>query len=239
MILDVSALERAVVVRRIEVKCDVCKDRGFLTYDVPYGHPGFGKLMKCPNCPQEGERQVLVAECGLPPKLQGVTFAKIVRHEGNRAACEAALALVHHPRQFLTLTGPTGVGKSMLQGAIITEALASGFSAYYTTMADLLDGLRASFKPDAVAEYEPQWERLKRVRVLCIDEVDRFNATDWAQEKLFQLISARYDYGDDRLTCFASNASIDAFPAYLQSRMRDRQCGLFELTGMDVRLCAR
>jgi DNA replication protein DnaC len=234
MIIDVPVIER-----ETEVKCEVCKDRGFLTWDVPYGHPGFGKLMKCPNCREEGRREALAAECGLPPKLQSVTFEKIVRHEGNAAAYEAARRLAHRPREFLTLTGPTGVGKSTLLAAIVKEALTAGFSAYYTTTADLLDGLRATFRPAAETAYEPQWEKLKSVRVLCLDEVDRFNASDWALEKLFQLISARYDYGGDRLTCFATNASIDTFPAYLQSRLRDRQCGLFELSGMDVRLCAR
>ena len=239
MILNAQALESAVIERRIEVKCDVCKDKGWLTWDVPYGHPGFGKLMACPHCREEGQRAVLVAECGLPPKLQSVSFAKIVKHPGNAAAFERALALAHQPREFLTLSGPTGVGKSTLLAAVVKEALTAGFSAYYTTMADLLDGLRATFKPTAATAYEPLWERLTGVRVLCLDELDRFNGSDWALEKLFQLISARYDYGHDRLTCFASNASIDTFPAYLQSRMRDRQCCLFELTGMDVRLCAR
>ncbi len=228
-----------VAMREIKVKCNVCKDKGWLTYDVWPGHPGFGEKMKCPNCQEAGQRSVLVAECGLPPKLQGVTFAKMIRHAGNMAACEAALALVHRPREFFTVTGPTGVGKSTLLAAIVKEALESGFSAYYTTMADLLDGLRGTFKAGADEGYDTHWERLKGVRVLCIDEFDRFNATDWAQEKLFQLISARYDYGEDRLTCFASNASVDTFPAYLRSRLRDRQRELFELTGMDVRLCAR
>jgi DNA replication protein DnaC len=210
-----------------------------VTYDVWPGHPGFGKLMKCRNCGQGGEVGAGLPECGLPPKLQGVTFTEIIRHAGNAAACEAALALAHKPREFLTLLGPTGVGKSTLLAAIVKEALVSGFSAYYTTMADLLDGLRATFNKGADTAYEPLWERLTGVRVLCVDELDRFNGSGWAQEKLFQLISARYDYGHDRLTCFASNASIDAFPPYVQSRMRDRQCGLFELSGVDVRLCAR
>ena len=143
------------------------------------------------------------------------------------------------PHDFLTLTGRTGVGKSTLLAAMVNTALASHFTAYYTTTADLLDSLRATFKSGAEVGYDGQWERLKNVRVLCLDELDRFNASDWALEKLFQLMSARYDYGRDRLTGLATNAGIATFPPYLRSRMLDRECSLFELTGQDVRQCQR
>jgi DNA-binding MarR family transcriptional regulator len=219
-----------------EMGCPVCKGRGFVMRDVFYGHPEFGKALHCPKCGQDQRPQLLASECGLPKKLRPWTFDKVMRHAGNAQAYEAALARARKPCEFLTLIGPTGVGKSVLLAATINEALSRDFQAYYTTTADLLDYLRVTFKK-AEADYDARWERLKSVRVLCIDELDRFNPTDWALEKFFQLISARYDNGDDRLTCFATNASIDTFPAYLQSRMRDRHCCMFELTGIDVWLC--
>ena len=225
--------------RHDEAPCPLCKGKGFLTYDVPYGNPLFDAMPPCPMCSENRAPKALAAVCGLPPKLQTVTFDKTVRHPGNAAAYDAALERARQPREFLTLTGPTGVGKSCLLAAIVNEALSRRLAAYYTTTADLLDLLRSSFQPGAETDYESQWERLKTVRVLTLDELDRFNQSDWALEKFFQLMSARFDYGHDRLTCFASNAGIDTFPAYLQSRMRDRQSCLFELTGMDVRLCAR
>jgi DNA replication protein DnaC len=221
------------------VACEVCKDRGFVVLDVFPGHSAFGKAWPCPRCSGDKRPGVLAAACGLPDKLKPWTFDKVARHAGNAAAYDAALERAHRPREFLTLVGATGVGKSILQASIINKCLSASVPALYTTTADLLDYVRATFRPNSVEGYEDRWERLKSVRVLCLDEVDRFNPSDWAVEKFFQLISTRYDYGLDRLTCLATNASIDTFPDYLQSRMRDRKCGLFELTGMDVRLCAR
>jgi DNA replication protein DnaC len=222
-----------------ENACDICKGRGFVTLDVYPGHPSFGKALRCPKCGGNKRRQMLVSACGLPDKLKLWTFDKIVRHAGNAAAYDAARERAQQPREFLTLTGPTGVGKSILIASVANLALALGHSALYITTADLLDYIRATFQPGVEGGYEARWELLKSVKVLCLDEMDQFNASPWALEKFFQLINSRYDYGLDRLTCFATNASIDTFPPNLQSRMRDRQCCLFELTGMDVRLCAR
>lgn len=219
--------------------CDVCKGRGFVTLDVFPGHPKFLKPLQCTACSGARKPELHLATYGLPEKLQVCTFDKVVRHPGNAAAYDAALDRARHPREFLTLQGSTGVGKSMLQAAIIREALSLGLSAFYTTTADLLDYIRATFRHDSNEGYEARWERLKSVRVLCLDELDRFNPSDWAQEKFFQLVSSRYDNGLDRLTCFATNARIETFPEYFQSRIRDRRSCLFELTGMDVRLCAR
>lgn len=220
-----------------EVKCARCKDMRFLGYDVPYGHLNFGKLMPCPDCNPAAQPESLAPDCGLPPKLRDATFETIIQHEGIQAAYDAALERASQPREFFTLVGDTGRGKSLLLGATVSRAKFFGFSSFYTTTTELLQNLRKTF--DTGTGYDALLERYKAYQVLVIDEFDHFNPTGWAREVIFHIVSWRFDYGLDRLTCFGTNASIDTFPPYLGSRMRDRRSCLFDITGMDVRLCDR
>src|SRR6188768_3147738 len=42
-------------------RCDTCQDTGYVRYDVPFGHPYFGRMVECdaPGCPvvEEHHRQ--------------------------------------------------------------------------------------------------------------------------------------------------------------------------------------
>ena len=221
--------------RERPAKCPVCKDKKWVNYDVPYGHPDFGKEVTCPACWEGVQPQVLTAACGLTVEKLGWTFANTMRRPELAEVYDTALALAGKPRRFLTLQGEPGVGKTRFLACIINEAVAKGFTAVYMTMPDLLDYLRTGYAPNAATTYDARWQPLIDARVLCIDEIDRYSPTPWAEQKVFQLINARYENGQDHLTCFALNAAIDTLPDYLQSRLRDRQCYLFHLAGQDVR----
>jgi DNA replication protein DnaC len=218
-----------------EAKCPRCKDRGWLTYDVKYGHPQFAKLLRCPDCGGQEQQESLAGTCGLPCEWLGWTFRNTVRHDGIAAAYDAAFCLAQKPQRFLTLLGSYGVGKTRLLACIVNEARLRGLSAIYLTTADLLDYLRAAYAPKAEVAYDERLDRLTQARVLCLDEFDRFNSTEWAREKFFQLVDARYQRGQELLTCFAANATLEDLPPYLRSRLEDRQCALFQLTGQDIR----
>ena len=79
--------------------------------------------------------------------------------------------------------------------------------------------------------------------LLALDEVDRANLTDWAGEKVYQLIEARYRHLAERASLFALNGDpramlsqdLGAPLAYLYSRMLDQRARLVRLAGPDVR----
>lgn len=60
--------------------CKVCDGKGLISYEVPFGHPRFGKLFPCEHC-ETGraahQRQLAmgIARTGLPPAYQTLTFA--------------------------------------------------------------------------------------------------------------------------------------------------------------------
>jgi DNA replication protein DnaC len=200
---------------------------------VPYGHPLFGRLITCPDCGQDRAEAALARLSGLSPELRALSFARTVPlYPEVKAAAERLAA---DPRWFFTLAGPPGRGKTHILACLVNAGIAAGYASVYTTTAELLDHLRATFRPDAPVTFDALWERVMAARILALDEVDRMNATPFAVEKFFELVDVRYRHGADRLTAFATNSAVDDLPEYLVSRMRDKRSALFELAGVDVR----
>lgn len=213
----------------------MCKDKRWLIYDVPYGHPKFGKLEACSACSEEKERASLQVACGLAEEWQEWMFENTARHEGNGAAYDAALRLARNPERFLTLTGSYGRGKSRILACIVNAANRNGMRAIYAVTPSLLADLRKGFNRDAKVGYDELMDRVLTARVLCLDEFSQFNATNWAEDQICQIVDERYQRGRELLTCFALNAAIEELPEYLQSRMLDRQCCVIEVSGPDIR----
>jgi DNA replication protein DnaC len=72
--------------------------------------------------------------------------------------------------------------------------------------------------------------------VLAIDELDKVGQTDWARERIHQLLDARYQRAirQETLTVIAANLnSLDELSGYLKSRIEDNR---FTVNGYVVRL---
>ncbi len=220
--------------------CPKCKDKRFVVLDVNYGHPQFAKLIPCDLC--HGAEQVSLSpwpEVQPPPDLRRHRFATVSHHSHIAPVLAAVAPLCRPPHGFVTLSGPPGRGKSTVMACAYNEALAARLPALYVSIADLCDRLRRTFDPDSPLAFDAAFEWVQRVPVLCLDEFERFNASGWTLEKVGQLISTRYDYRQERLTCLATNTTIASLPDFLQSRIEDRECHRFELTGPDLRKRSR
>lgn len=215
--------------------CSVCQDMRFVYAPDPQAPVTGMRVVRCPACGQQSQQQRLQRYSGLAPEMAAWTFANTVRTGLNQAAYDAAQELAARPRWFLTLEGDNGVGKTRLLAALVNAGLGHGWTSVYTTTADLLDHLRATFEPDAEAGFDSLWERLMQARILALDEFDRWNPTPWAEEKFFQLVDHRYRHGAELLTAFATNSPVDALAPYLASRLRDQRCRYFVLLGADKR----
>ena len=218
--------------------CPECKGGGYISLDVDVGHPQFGKAVRCPSCGPQRQAEYLRKIDGLTDEMREWTFASTLPGR-NRDAWQAAQQIAQSPAWFLTLSGPYGIGKTRILSCIVNEARENRWPAVYLTTAQLLDHLRSAFAPNAEVSFDATWDRVSTARVLALDEMDRWNPTPWAQEKFFQLIDARYRDGANMLTVFATNSDIDTLPGYVQSRMMDRRCRIFRMTGADVRQVRR
>lgn len=196
------------------------------------------RIERCSVCGPHRQAEYLRRMDGLTSEMRTWSFSNSVTSR-NAEAWQAARAVAQSPEWFLTLAGPYGVGKTRMLTCVVNEAREARWPAVYMTTAALLDHLRSAYAPNAEVSFDGMWSRVVSARVLALDELDRWNPTPWAQEKFFQLIDARYRAGAEMLTVFATNSEIETLPGYVQSRMMDRRCRIFKMSGGDVRQVRR
>ena len=108
-------------------------------------------------------------------------------------AYEAARSFAAEPKGWLVLSGPSGSGKTHLAAAIANECIRQGYPAFYITAADLLDHLRATFSPESEMPYDEFFDQVRNAPLLVLDDLGMQSSTSWAQEKLDQLLTYRFN----------------------------------------------
>ena len=158
--------------------------------------PRFGRAEPCVCVLAEtGEmRRERLERIGNLGALARFTFDSFEPREPSlEAVLEQARAWAEHPDGWLTLRGPSGSGKTHLAAAIANARLDRDEPAYFAFTPDLLDQLRASYEP---AEGEPGFdalfEHVRAAPLLVLDDIDAAAASEWAREKLFQIVNARH-----------------------------------------------
>jgi len=208
---------------------------GFLRRDVPASHPQFGRPVPCPDCHDATLSQRLSKCSQLTGWLRQARFVNYNVLDGNRLGYQAAAAFANEPLRWLALWGPLGTGKTHLCAAIVNACVDNHKAAVYYTLPDLLNVLRGTFKDNSFSD---TFTGLVKVPVLVIDEVDKVNWTQWADEAVYALVDARYRALNDVGTVFAMNVEPKGGGTgndYLYSRMWDNRNVVVKVGGMDVR----
>jgi len=197
---------------------------GWYRLDVAVGHPQFGKLQQCHECQawQTARREIghqlrkRMAEFGLD-MLEQMTFESFdaKRHPDVQQAYTAARGFARKPSRCLILWGLYGTGKSHLCNAVGNALLAEGKNVLAFTAPDFLDMLRSGYTDNS---YNSLLNVVKTAEVLIIDDLGTQKDTEWAEEKLFQVVNYRYRKMLPLLVSTNSN------PAELNPRLADRLC---------------
>lgn len=111
--------------------------------------------------------------------------------ESLEGGLRAARSFSEKPQGWLVLMGRNGCGKTHLAGAVANRCLADGRSVFFAVVPDLLDHLRASFAPGKDTGYDELFEHIRNVDVLVLDDFGAQASTEWALEKLYQVVNYR------------------------------------------------
>lgn len=183
--------------------CQNCHGLGYYRLDVPLSHPEFGKVHLC-ECRQSQvnlqARERLFALSQLK-ELSHLTFENFQPRGrvGLWPQQADSLELAYNQsRQYaasingwLLFQGGYGCGKTHLAAAIANFAVSVGVPTLFITVPDLLDSLRFAYNSSETS-FEQRFDEIRRAEFLVLDDFGTQNATDWAQEKLFQIVNFRY-----------------------------------------------
>ena len=210
--------------------CPSCGGAGFVRRPVRLGHPDFGKAFpcQCTRNEREEERLARLQRYSNMGPLSRLTFENLSPHgrspnpghqECFAQAVKAAQRFAQEPSGWLVFVGPSGCGKTHLAAAIANGCIQGGHPVLFMVVPDLLDHLRAAYRPDSEVGYDDLFEMVRSAPVLLLDDLGMQSSTPWAQEKLFQLINHRYSA--QMPTVFTTNLELSSFDPRLQSRLTD------------------
>ena len=201
--------------------CSECDGQKYLRFDVPRGHPAFGRLMPCPKC----NADAVTYNSGLNLLERKITFADIDAQgrAGAGKMLSAAKAFMGHKSGFLTFHGGYGNGKSTTMKALVNACLAEGVEARYITMTEVMVYAREAFESTKAGDTDyGRIEKLARIRVLVIDECEKARVTDYAREVQTHLFDVRYRNADVLGTVVAWNGKFEALDLpWVRSRLSE------------------
>ncbi len=108
-------------------------------------------------------------------------------------ALAAAQNFAKNQDKWLYLHGPTGVGKTHLAVAIANAMVERNETITFWSVPDLLDQLRHTYSNPNESTFYRLFDSVRNSELLILDDFGTQQMTDWALEKLYQLISHRHD----------------------------------------------
>lgn len=220
--------------------CETCNGTGFYRVDVPFGHPQFGKAIRC-DCKKNEDAERLQRLSGLTESERNIRLDDIdTSRPGTAEMVRQCKNFLAYPFEILTIWGLPGNAKTMALQAVINHSLDAGKHAVYITSFDLIAYIRAAFNQDKKIIDDDSYSRLRRfeeIEILAIDEFDKVRMTEWVQEQVTDLIDRRYRLALNRQagTLLAMNDDPSLQPSWIYSRLSDGRNQIINNQDSDLR----
>ncbi len=213
-----------------EAICPICDDMGYVTRNVPVGHPDFGKAFPC-SCQSD---KIAERKASLLRKVSNLSAYEHLHFDNFnveiqsltpdqqtnlRFGAEMAYRFAEKPSGWLLFQGGYGCGKTHLAASIGNYLLSHGHEVIFVTVPDLLDHLRGTYGASSETSYDELFDRIRNTQVLILDDLGTESPTAWAGEKLYQLFNHRYTH---RLpTVVTTNNVLEELDGRIYSRLVD------------------
>lgn len=125
-----------------------------------------------------------------------------------------------NPLRSLIFTGTTGTGKTHLAVGIIKTLINQGLHCKYTTLYDLLAGVKETYSKDNPRTEEEVIQDYIRPALIVIDEVGLSDLSKADDNILYRVVNGRYVEGKG--TVIVSNVAIEKLKENLGERIIDR-----------------
>lgn len=124
------------------------------------------------------------------------------------------------------IAGGRGNGKTQLGAEAMKYVTARGRSAYYASVLEFLNDIKATYGQDARERERDVQQQYQGYRLLVLDEVGMRIQNDWGHQQLFEMLNRRYGRQVD--TILIGSQSVEQFCAdigdSLVSRMQENGC---------------
>jgi DNA replication protein DnaC len=145
------------------------------------------------------EKEARLKASGLTPRLLLARLENFEEDPGKERALKLAREFLERwPEQKsephssgILFWGPPGVGKSHLAAAIANALLERGDAPLFLNVVDFLNTLRDLYREEESESSE--MERATSTDLLVLDDLGAEKPTEWALEKIYQLINIRYE----------------------------------------------
>ena len=219
-------------------ECSICKDRGWYTPAVPVGDPRFGRVVPCAcrnhtlradrlrrlrvysNLASLSRFTFDTLDAGYPPSDSAEAFA---------ASFAAAVEYCRKPSGWLVFHGPAGSGKTHLAAAIANRLIEEERILLFVSASDLLDELRSGYGNENDLSFTEIYQRVSQADLLFIDALGGSSESDWAQEKLAQIVNHRFNAALPSV--FTLSCPIEHLDPHMRARLNDPSLSSVHATG--------
>ena len=149
---------------------------------------------------------------------RGQVGLRAAQAESLEYAYNQARHFAQHAKGWLLLSGSYGCGKTHLAAAIANFVVDVGIPTLFLTVPDLLNSLRFSYD-DPESTFEQRFDEIRSAPLLIMDDFGTQNATEWSQEKLFQILN--YRYINKLPVVITTNLMLEEMEPRIRSRLED------------------
>lgn len=160
----------------------------------------------------------------LGQRFQECTFETFSLRPGTenayRAAREFAEEFPSPDGVGLMFLGTFGNGKSHLAAAIVHAVKSKGYTAVFASVPEVLSRIRATYDDEARETEAQLMFGLREAALTVLDDLGAEKRTDWALEKVYELVDARYRAR--RATVVTTNLTPEELEEQIGPRSYDR-----------------